>query len=356
MHMNTWVRRCAAFMAAVSITVTCGKLSVYTTGNPADVASTLTLGGPVLDLGGGNWDVIDAFQSAIDKVRGCTGATCATKIDVVIIRADGADGYNSYLYAFNGVDSVQTFVIPTAKDITAEVVTAVRNAEFIFFAGGDQCNYCLLYKGTALETAVEYAYSRGAAIGGTSAGEAIMGPFIYNACLGTVTSPQALGNPYDRSITFTFDFFNFAHMEHTITDQHFVARDRMGRLLTFMARLLKDGKTDGHVWGIAVNEETSVVVDKLGMGTVVQNYGGNPLDPTCPASTNAVAYYILADHMPTTCVSKTPLSYTGYKVWKRTVGQTFNMALASRPTTSPDYTINVVNGVMTAVGNNGNIY
>jgi cyanophycinase len=341
-------------LAMMLFAVAMAKTTYYLTGNAADSASTLVLGGPVLYLGGGGYDVDVAFQDVIDKIRGCTGAACATKIDVVILRTTGSDGYNPYLMLMNGVDSVQTYVLTTVTDANrADVETAIKNAEFVFFAGGDQCTYVNVFKGTKVETATEYAYARGAAIGGTSAGMAIMGQYTYNACSGSATSAAALANPYDKTITFTYGFFDFGYVAQTITDQHFVVRDRMGRLLAFLARQIKDGKTT-TAWGIAANEETTAVVAKNGLVTVIRNDGVNGVDtPIPPASVNAVTHFILADHAPVRCVSRQSLSYTGYKVWKRTYGQTFD--LANKPTT-PDYTIDVVNGVITVNGNGGSVY
>ena len=57
-------------------------------------------------------------------------------------------------------------------------------------------------------------------------------------------------------------------MQNTYADQHVVARNRIGRTLTFLARQIQDGKMD-HVWGLAVNEDSSLVVDKNGLGTVM---------------------------------------------------------------------------------------
>ena len=53
---------------------------------------------------------------------------------------------------------------------------------------------------------------------------------------------EALANPYHRHVTFTYGFFNFANLEDTITDSHFVTRDRMGRTLAFLARQIQDGQ------------------------------------------------------------------------------------------------------------------
>ena len=50
------------------------------------------------------------------------------------------------------------------------------------------------------------------------------------------TSADALANPYHRTVTFTYDFFKWANLANTITDSHFVPRDRMGRTMAFIAR------------------------------------------------------------------------------------------------------------------------
>src|SRR5262245_13304618 len=169
------------------------KITRYVTGNPGDVSPALS--GPAHDFGGGGTDVDAALQWILDEVRGCTD--CDTKVDVVILRSSGADGYNDYIFAMNGVDSVETLVITSAKDADTDAVDAtVRNAEVVFFAGGDQCNYVSYFKGTRVETAVESVYARGGGVGGTSAGLAIQGEFIYDGCTGSVTSAQALANPY----------------------------------------------------------------------------------------------------------------------------------------------------------------
>jgi len=300
------------------------KVTRYLTGNAADVV--VPLAGPAHDFGGGGTDVDAGLQWIIDQVRGCT--SCSTKIDVVILRATGTNGYNDYIYAMNGVDSVETLVITKASDAnTAAVETTVKNAEVVFFAGGDQCDYVTLFKGTKVETAVESVYAKGGGVGGTSAGLAIQGDFTYDACMGSVVSSQALANPYHRYVTFTYDFFHWANLQNTITDDHFVARDRMGRTLAFLARQIKDGKAASAL-AIAVDEVASVEVDRHGLATVVGT---------------GSAYFILADHAPETCVAGTPLTYSNYKIWKVAPGGTFN--LANRPTTGY-YLRSVSNGVI----------
>ena len=300
------------------------KVTRYLTGSAADVSPALA--GPAHDFGGGGTDVDAALQWIIDEVRGCT--SCATKVDVVILRSTGSNGYNDYIYAMNGVDSVETLVVTSAKDSnTAAVETTVRNAEVVFFAGGDQCDYVKNFKGTRVEAAVEAVYARGGGVGGTSAGLAIQGEFTYDGCAGSAVSSQALLDPYRRDITFTYDFFNWAHMEDVITDSHFVTRDRMGRTLAFLARQIRDGRASSAL-GMAVNEATSVVVDKQGLARVM---GGGP------------AYFILAEHFPEVCEPRTPLTYSNFKIWKVPAGGTFN--LAARPTTG-FYLVSVTDGTL----------
>ena len=275
------------------------KVTRYLTGSRADMNPPLA--GPVLNLGGGGSDVDAGLQAMIDLARGCSD--CATKVDVVILRTTGSDGYNSYIYAMNGVDSVETLVITRVADSnTVPVEVTIRNAEVVFFAGGDQCTYRTLFKGTAVERAVEHVYARGGAVGGTSAGMAIQGELTY-------------------------DFFAWDHMGGVLTDTHFVARDRMGRLMGFLARQIKDGRAHSAL-GIAGDEVSSLVVDASGLATVM--------------GVGAV-YVVLADHAPEQCAPKKPLTYSNFKIWRLSPGDVFD--LQNRPT-SGYYTVSVRNGVL----------
>ena len=287
------------------------KVTRYLKGNTADVNPSLA--GPAHDLGGGGTDVDPAIQWMINQVRGCTN--CSTKVDVVVIRSSGDDGYNAPILAMNGVDSVETLVITSREDANkADVVDRVKNAEVIFFAGGDQCEYTRNFKRTGIETAVESVYARGGGIGGTSAGTMIQSDFVYNACSNAVETKDALMDPYE-DISFTYDFLKWANMKGTIADTHFDKRDRMGRTMTFIARQIRDGIADSAL-GIAVDEQTSVVVDKNGLARVM---GKGP------------AYFVVGDHLPEVCEPQTPLTFSNYKIWNVESGSTFD--LKNRPTT-----------------------
>lgn len=300
-------------------------LQRYDVGNPADVAPQLH--GPILHLAGGSTDVDAAYQAVIDRIRGCTG--CDTKIDIVILRASGADGYNDYLLAMHGVDSVTSLVITDLQSAQRpDVVQTVRNAEYVFFAGGDQCNYVKYFLHGPVEEAVRSVYARGGAIGGTSAGMAIQGGAIYDACNdASAQSSLALANPFNDEISFTTDFFHWPDVGNVITDTHFAQRDRMGRLLAFIARQLLVGP-EKEFLGIAANERTAVLVDANGMAHV---FGEGP------------AYFVLGDHYPERAVPGQPLTFCGYKIWRAPSGLSFD--LRHRPAFGY-YSIDVENGVI----------
>jgi cyanophycinase len=251
----------------------------------------------------------------INQVRGCTN--CSTKIKVVVIRAAGDDSYNSVIYRLQGVYSVETLIIRHKEDANrSDIVNKVRNAGVIFFAGGDQCQYIRNWKNTKLKAAIESVYNRGGGIGGTSAGAMIQSEYIYNACstANSLESKDALNDPY-RDVTFTYNFFGWKHLHGTIIDTHFDQRQRMGRLMAFIARQIQDGVARS-VLGVALSEETSLVVDKNGLGKVM---GRGP------------AYFILGDHPPEVCLARNPLTFSNYKIWKVRRGETFN--LKNRPHT-----------------------
>lgn len=257
---RSFVTDSVALLSQASST-TSVKVSKSLVGNPADV-TTATKGGTCL-MGGGT-DVDAAFKWMIGKSGGG---------DFVVIRADNSNGYNSYIFDMGGINSVETIVISKATDAKSlTIANKIRSAEALFIAGGDQANYVRIWKNTLVEDAINYLINtKKVPVGGTSAGCAILGSSYFSALNGTVTSDQAMANPYNSLVTLGHDdFINISYLQNTITDQHFTQRGREGRLVTFMARMDKDMSKNPH--GIAVDEQTAVCVNDQGIGTV---YGIN---------------------------------------------------------------------------------
>lgn len=231
--------------------------SIGLVGDAADVTRT-TAGGTVL-MGGGP-DVDAAVRWMISKSGGG---------DFLVLRATGTDAYNSYIYGLGGVNSVETLLINSrtlAND--PQVEAKIRGAEAVFIAGGDQANYVNFWKDTRVESALNYLRNtKLVPIGGTSAGCAIQGSVYFSAVNGTITSAEALANPYNSKLTLgRNDFLSNPYLANTVTDTHFDNPDRRGRLITFMARVSQDFSALPQ--GIGVDEETAVCIEPNGTGKV----------------------------------------------------------------------------------------
>lgn len=198
----------------------------------------------------------------------------ANEGNVVVIRASGSDGYNSYFYNDLGVSlqSVETIVFNDAS--AAEdpfVIRRLEGAEAIWIAGGDQFLYEQYWKNTSIMQILnDHVNVKTAPIGGTSAGMAILGEYYFNASVSSVTSNEALNNPYDNGITIATDFLNIPFLENTITDTHYDNPDRKGRQSVFIARIMET--MQDRTFGIAANEYVAICVDENGIATVFGNF------------------------------------------------------------------------------------
>ena len=76
-----------------------------------------------------------------------------------------------------------------------------------------------------------------------------------------------MNDPFDKSLTFESDFLHLDLMRGVITDTHFSARGRLGRLITFVARMRAENKVE-HVLGIGVDEKTALCIERSGNGRV----------------------------------------------------------------------------------------
>lgn len=225
----------------------------------APAASEPTPG--MLLMGGGNWDPA-AVQWFLDR---------AGRGHIVVLRASGDGGLATEMYRdFGGTASVETLVF-SSRDAAddPEVIARVEAADGIFIAGGDQAKYVRYWKGTRLARALDDHVEAGKPIGGTSAGLAILGGTAYGAMDdGSVRSDAALANPAGRALTLVQDFLHLPLMGDIVTDTHFNRRDRLGRLIAFVARARVNGQRNAI--GLGVDEGGALAVGADGMA---QFYG-----------------------------------------------------------------------------------
>lgn len=270
----------------------------YCTGNAGDVTTRTAAG---LLLAGGSTDVDDAFRWLIKKSGGG---------DIVILRASGNGDYDPYIAGLGKVDSVETIVVLNREaSFSGFVLDKINKAEALFLGGGDQSDYLRYWKGTPLQEAIIKLAGRGVPVGGTSAGLAVLGEFCFTSMYDTIYSKEALPDPYHPRVFLERDFLTFDHMTGTITDSHFGARDRMGRLLVFMARIIKDGWAPA-VKAIAVDEKTVVAVEGDGTAAVLGS---------------GAAYFLRTGPAPEICKKGHPLTFRGIEAYRLTPGGSFDL-------------------------------
>lgn len=306
----------------------------YVIGNPDDVV-TPTMAG--LLLAGGSNDIAAAMAWMIERSGGG---------DFVVIRCSGTDAYNPWIYkTVGGVDSCETIIfLDQAACYDDDLVQKIRNAEALFIAGGDQWDYVSMWKDTPVEDAIQEVCAKPAPVGGTSAGLAVLGEFVFSAENDTIESDDALRNPYNRRVCIERDFLVMPNMESIITDSHFVARDRMGRLVTFLARIVQD-EWAPMARGIGIDEKTALGVTPDGEVTL---FG------LCKAGT-AAAYFLETPGSPEVCEPKAPLTFTGISVYKMSGTATFNLRTWTG-TGGTEYTLSAAEGVLTSDQEDGSIY
>jgi cyanophycinase-like exopeptidase len=289
---------------AMNVAHAADSYQYFRLGNKDDIQTRTTAG--IAMMGGGS-DLDEAFRWLCNKGNGG---------DFLILRARGDDDYNSYVAGLCKANSVATLIIPDREAaMQPAVAEIIRKAEVVFIAGGDQSNYVRGWQGTPVEKAINDNIAAGKPIGGTSAGLAVQGEFVYGCMKDKpddkdLASTDVLPNPYFERVTLVKDFLKIPHLENLITDSHFAKRDRLGRSLGFLARLMKDGWS-ASPREVAIDEKSAVLVEADGKATVV--------------GTGKGAYFMKAMQSPEVCEKDTPLTFRGISVYRVKAGGHFDL-------------------------------
>jgi len=154
----------------------------------------------------------------------------------------------------------------------------------------------------------------------------------------TIHSPEALANPYGNKVTLARDFLQIPLLADTMTDTHFAKRDRMGRLLVFMARILQDGWAK-QIRAIAVDENAALLVETDGSASAV--------------GTGHI-YFLDATHNPEHCAYRQPFTFGPVRVQRVAVGKSFQVKKWQGEADS--YSLFVKDGKVEANGSDRGIY
>ena len=307
------------------------KWKYLRTGNLTD-STALARAGYALMGGGARQD--DAFLWLCQRANGG---------DFLVLSARDDDAYmkkvNDEIKVICPLNSVATLSFSDREDSSdPKVEQIIEEAEAIYLAGGDQSDYVRFWQDTPVQDALNRHIASGKPLGGLSAGLAIMGEFSFDSMIDTIHSPDALANPYGNKVTLARDFLKIPLLADTITDTHFSKRDRMGRLLVFMARILQDDWAK-QIRAIAVDENASFLLEADGSGKAVGE---------------GHVYFLEAGHKPEQCAYRQPLSFSGIHVQRADAGKPFDVKKWQGEADS--YSLSVKNGKVEASGSDHGIY
>jgi len=246
--------RAAALLAL--LTSPCAALAQAATAAPEETATGPT--GYAVVIGGALTQDNDAVWSRLVQLAGGPGARYA-----VFATASQSPERSAARIIDNlrrhGALAEHVAVAPRIDgiDVAREVenpkwIEIVRNARGVFFAGGAQERIVdtLMPGGrvTPLLRAIWDVYGSGGVVAGSSAGAAIMGATMIRDAGDTMSVLKGRirqGREIDRGLGFVGP--------RLFTDQHFLRRGRIGRLLPVML-------ATGHTLGLGVEENTAAIV------------------------------------------------------------------------------------------------
>ncbi len=133
-----------------------------------------------------------------------------------------------------------------------DLVEPLGKVSAIFLTGGNQLKLSSFITGTPFGDAIQEAYQRGTAVGGTSAGASILAEHMIAFGAGGSTPKQRMSQLSA----------GLGLLRGVVIDQHFEQRNRYGRLLSLVAQ-------SPSLLGLGVDEDTAAVIHDGSRLTVV---------------------------------------------------------------------------------------
>jgi len=316
------------------VTMTIPPLTLFMTGNRKNQIMPYT-GTQVFSICGGGTIDDNTLQHVVAKTLSTAMTPSKLEVgkglNVIVVRALSSgppyeDTYSDFLMTtVKGVstavtvitfnreqsNSIDKIMIPELK---ISIEDYIKTCHLVMLPGGNQYNYVSLWMGTKLGNAIEALIARGGSVWGTSAGAVVMGQYYYAAMTSMqLESADALKNPYTSILTLggmrndtypsiSRSCLQIEPLRHTVIEGHMDTRKRMGRLVTMMGRIMKDGN-DEAVRGIGLEEHSSVVMEKVNGDWVASIFGSrlNKRDK------NNVSFLSAPYGLPDRCTLNSPL-------------------------------------------------
>jgi cyanophycinase len=146
-------------------------------------------------------------------------------------------------------------VVHRTEAIDQKAFKAVKDADAVFFTGGDQLKITSELGGTVIADRIHEIFENGGVIAGTSAGASVMGEIMMVA--GESDKTFRIGGNLNMAPGLGF-------APKLLIDQHFAERGRIGRLLAAVAH-------NPRYLGIGIDEDTAIVMEESKCFKVIGN-------------------------------------------------------------------------------------
>lgn len=181
------------------------------------------------------------------------GVSTATDWLPIYFMSFGADtAYNK---------TISTIDVANLQETYDELITA----KAIFLRGGDQWDYIRLWKGTKVDSAINFVFKNGGVIAGTSAGAAVLGDVDFSAQNGSAYSGEALQNPFYNRMKFENNYLCL--IPNVLFDTHFIERGRHGRLIAMLYN--QHFNAGRNLIGTGIDDRTAICISPDGIGEVM---------------------------------------------------------------------------------------
>ncbi|MCB0746032.1 MAG: Type 1 glutamine amidotransferase-like domain-containing protein [Ignavibacteriae bacterium] len=225
------------------------------------LTTTIFSQGYICAVGGGSEDYNDWSDAPYSWIVNKAGNG---KI-IILGAGDATNWLPNYFISFGADTAFNKNISSKAIANLQTTYDEIISAKAIFLRGGDQWDYVRLWKGTKVDSAINYVFRNGGVIAGTSAGAAVLGSVDFNAKNGTVYPEESLRNPFNKYMQFENNFLNF--IPNVIFDTHFIERSRPGRLISMLFNWFTS--TGEHLIGAGIDDRTAICISPEGIGEVM---------------------------------------------------------------------------------------
>ena len=249
--MARWRLAGAMFLSAASVC----PLHVSEAQAPRAVAARSTSG--TLFIVGGGTQPIPLVQEFVRRAGGDTARIVVFAMASTVGEKSGEE--TAARFRTMGAQARNVWVTREQAN-TDSVARLLDGATAVWFGGGDQNRLTAVLRGTVTERAIRARFDRGALIGGTSAGAAVLStPMITGDELGQRRDRTEAWTRVSRGSVAVDS--GFGYLTTAIVDQHFLRRKRHNRLLSLVLA------NPPHL-GVGIDEGTALIVEPSGLWRV----------------------------------------------------------------------------------------